>query len=349
MPTPPHTEDELRHTLRVYREADRNLTEAARRLKIARTTMQDRLKVVRSRLGIDPDAPHFERDALPDPTASIEDILNRRRTEWQRTDEANKARKLINIKIKAEGPVGIVHFGDPHVDDPGTDIVSLERHLRIVRDTPGMFGANVGDMQNNWIGRLAHLWSQQATTASESWRLVEWMISYIDWLYLVAGNHDAWSGTGDPLNWMTRNQLGVFEMYGARLNLQFPSGRNIRINARHDFAGHSQYNTAHAPAKAAQFGWRDHILTCGHRHTSGYNIIKDPASGLISHAIRVASYKVHDRYASEKGLPDQNISPAVVTVIDPSLPDDHPGQITVIQDVEKGASWLTFERKRAGL
>ena len=54
-------------------------------------------------------------------------------------------------------------------------------------------------------------------------------------------------------------------------------------------------------------GWRDHVLTAGHTHVSGYQVLKDPSTGLISHAIRIASYKEMDRYAEEKGLPDQNI------------------------------------------
>jgi len=81
------------------------------------------------------------------------------------------------------------------------------------------------------------------------------------------------------------------------------------------------WNTAHGPAKAVQMGWRDHILTCGHKHISGYQVLKDPATGLVSHAIRVGSYKIHDRYAAEQGLPNQNIFPAAVTIIDPAHDD----------------------------
>ena len=104
------------------------------------------------------------------------------------------------------------------------------------------------------------------------------------------------------------------------------------------------WNTAHGVSKAAQVGWRDQILICGHKHTTGYNILKDPASGLVSHAIRVAGYKIFDRYADQLGLPDANVSPAVVTIIDPDLPDDHPGQVTVFHDVERGAEFLNMLR-----
>jgi hypothetical protein len=88
------------------------------------------------------------------------------------------------------------------------------------------------------------------------------------------------------------------------------------------------------------------VLVCGHTHVSGYQILRDPATGLISHAIRVGSYKTFDRYAEEKGLPTQTISPCVVVVVQPDAPDDSPRLITVFQDVETGADFLAFLRKR---
>jgi hypothetical protein len=108
----------------------------------------------------------------------------------------------------------------------------------------------------------------------------------------------------------------------------------------------AKYNTAHGPVKAAMMGWRDHILTCGHTHVSGYQVVRDPANGLISHAIRVASYKTYDRYAEEKGLPNQTIFVCPVTIIDPSRAEDDPRFITTLFDPETAADFLTFLRKR---
>jgi hypothetical protein len=208
-----------------------------------------------------------------------------------------------------------------------------------------MFGANVGDLANNWVGRLARLFAEQETGGRDMWTLVEWLVGSVHWLYLIGGNHDLWSGAGDPAKWMQK-QVGAHEAWGARLNLIFPNGKQVRINARHDFAGHSMWNAAHGASKAIQMGWRDHIATCGHKHTSGYQILKDPATGLISHALRVAGYKVHDRYARELGVPNQNITPASVTIIDPQFEDDDPRLITVIHDVEEAAEFLTWKRGR---
>ena len=286
----------------------------------------------------------FEHPELPSEIAPVEELLERREREYQRKEAAESARVLIPVKINLDGPICIVHMGDPHVDDPGTDIKTLRRHIDTINRTEGMVAANVGDLQNNWVGRLARLYGEQATSAAEAWALTEWLVKSTRWLYLIGGNHDCWSGAGDPLKWIASHHGQAFEAWGARLELQIRNGKKVRVNARHDFAGHSQWNTAHAPAKAAQMGWRDHILSCGHKHTSGYQMVKDPASGLISHALRVAGYKVHDRYAKELGLPNQNISPASCTVIDPRFADDDPRLVTVIHDVEEAAGFLKFKR-----
>ena len=344
MPNPAMSEQVMREALDAV-SAYGSVVQAAKNLGVPRTTLQSRVKEA-ERLGIRP-TPDFETEELPSELPPVTEIVARRKKQFGQLHEAKIARRLVNVSVKIDGPIGITHFGDPHVDDDGTDIALLERHMKTVNKTKGMFGANLGDLGNNWIGRIAHLWAQQSTSAAEAWALVEWHVNYVNWLYLVGGNHDAWSGNGDPLQWIMRQQPGVFGYNGTRLNLVFPNGKNVRINARHDFSGHSMWNPNHGPMKAAQGGWRDHILTCGHKHVSFVTgPMKDPASGLLSWAIRCAGYKTHDRYADEKGLPDQNAFAACVTIIDPRYADDDPRLITVIPDVEEGADFLNFKRRK---
>ena len=238
---------------------------------------------------------------------------------------------------------GRVHLTG-NCDDDGTDIGLIESHVQLLKNTEGLFGANIGDTTNNWMGRLARLYAEQSTSAKQAWQLAEWFIRSVDWLYFLDGNHGAWSGAGDPVKWILGSGT-PHDSSGVRLNLQFPNKKEVRINARHTFPGHSMWNTTHGPSKAAQMGWRDHILIAGHTHVSGYQILKDPMTGMLSHAIRVGSYKTYDRYAEQLGLPDQCISPAVVTVIDPAARTET-GLITVFHDVEEGAAFLTWKRQR---
>lgn len=289
--------------------------------------------------------PDFTSEPIPDEDVPLDVLLDRRRTDWQRKSAHRNAVKLINVKVNLDGPVGVAHFGDPHIDDDGTNICELEAHRALVIKTKGMLAANVGDQINNWVGRLARLYGEQATSAKQAWQLCEWFIGGVDWLYLVGGNHDSWSGATDPLKWIKGTSRTIYQPTSVRLNLKFPNGRQVRVNARHDFPGNSMWNPAHGPMKAAQMGWRDHILTCGHKHISGYGPLKCPATGIVSHAVRVASYKYVDGFADAKGFPDGNISPCVTTVINPYAEHER-DLVVVLQGLESAADYVTYLRKR---
>lgn len=293
--------------------------------------------------------PEFKVEPLPPEDVDILQLVEQRKRQFARRQEYERAANLIKVKVKIAGPIGVLHYGDPHVDDDGTNITALEEHARIVNRTPGLFAATVGDMSNNWVGRLARLYADQSTSAKQAWALVEWFINLNrgKWLYMVGGNHDAWSGAGDPLNWITRQNDALYKASECRLEMQMPGGRQVRINARHDFAGGSQWNPAHGPMKALTMGVRDHVAICGHKHESAYGVLKCPTSGITMHAIRVASYKTYDRYAKDKGFRDQTLSPCAVTVVNTALPEDHPDYVKVYWDPAAGAEYLTFLRKRA--
>lgn len=280
----------------------------------------------------------------PEELQPVEDLVEERKRKFTYKQAHERGRALIPVKVRMPGPIGILHFGDPHVDDDGTDIGLLEYHTNLCRETEGLFAANVGDTTNNWVGRLARLYGEQSTSAAEAWQLAEWFLNRTPWLYVIGGNHDAWSGQCDPLKWILRTQAAVYQSSEVRLNLVFSNKREVRVNAHHDFAGHSQWNPAHGAMKAAQMGFRDHILVNGHKHVSGYGLVKCPATGVISHCIQVASYKIYDRYARDKGFRDQFISPSVLTVIDPDA--DSMGLVTVFHSIDEGVDYLKFKRRK---
>ena len=288
----------------------------------------------------------FEFTPIPDNDIPIEQLIEHRKRQFTHKQAHEEASKLIPIRIKLLGAIGILHFGDPHVDDDGTDLEALERHTALVNKTPGMFAVNVGDTTNNWVGRLARLYADQSTSAAQAWRLAEWFVKRCDWLYMIGGNHDLWSGSGDPLRWIAKQQNTLYRASEARIALQFPNGQSVRVNARHDHAGSSIWNPAHGPMKAAIMGTRDHIYVAGHKHESAYSVLKDPASGIAMHALKVASYKVYDRYARDRGFRDNTLSPCAVTIINPALNDNHPDLVKVFWEPEEGARYLTYLRKK---
>jgi hypothetical protein len=345
MPTPPIKDELLIEAWNAMLDSPTQIS-AANALKIPVTTLKHRLNVYKMRFadghGVKSE---FTVSSLPDDDIDIDELVEHRIKQFSKKRTHQEATKLIPVKVNIDGVIGILHFGDPHVDDDGTDLDALRRHSDMTH-VEGIWGANVGDTTNNWVGRLARLYAHQSTSADQAWRLAEWFISRTRWLYMIGGNHDAWSGSSDPIKWISRQGNTLYQSSECRIALRFPNKREVIVNARHDFAGHSQWNPAHGQMKAAQMGMRDHIMVSGHKHTSGYGLIKDPSTGKVCHAIQVASYKIFDSYAKERGFRDQSLSPACMTVINPDLPADHPDMVKVFWDPAQGLEYVKWKRKR---
>jgi hypothetical protein len=289
----------------------------------------------------------IEMPILPSGKIDIRELIDRRKSAFARKDEAAKARKLIPVRVKSTDPIGITLLGDPHVDDDGTDLGKLEHDIRTIQNTDGLFAACIGDLQNQWVGRLARLWGEQETTAAQAWQLVEWLITELrdDWLFMVQGNHDHWAGTGDPLRWIQR-QAGVTLTgdHTVRVALKFINGVEVRIAARHDWPGNSMWNPSHGQLRAASLTHHDHIIVSGHKHTGGYQLLRIPATGMLAHLLQLGSYKIHDGYADALGLPSRLIAPSATVIIDPQASEL--GLVRVEHDIDAAADYLTWLRRK---
>ena len=324
---------------------------AARALGWNRSTYRSRLMAAQLAGHIGIVDRQFEIPDLPDEELGIDDVMERRRRIYDQRQLAHDARRCIPIKIKTPGPIALVVFGDIHVDNPGSNFPLLEAHTELVRTTEGMFACAVGDLQDGWVGRLAHKWKDQGVTAKEAKKLVAWWVDTLAdrLLFIVQGNHDAWTrginGEG-VLDWIASQANVVTENDGIRVSLELPSKHSIKVNCRHDQSGRSQFNPAHGVTKAALFGVKDDILLAGHTHEFGYNPLLNSETGRACHPIRVGSYKHIDEYARERGFPDKNLSECVTIVIDPNEPDSR-HMTTVFFSPFQAARYLTLIRARS--
>ena len=342
MTLPKASDDEILAALNSH---NGNRTKAAAALGYSLRTFMTRLAGIKSKRNIE--KPEYSFTPLPLDDVPIEELIQHRKRQFANKRNHEEASKLIPIRIKLTGPIGLLFFGDPHVDDDGTDIEALERHTQLVADTEGLFAVNVGDTTNNWVGRLARLYGDQSTSAAQAWRLAEWFVGRCDWLWIIGGNHDLWSGAGDPMRWIAKQQDALYKSSEARIALRFPNGREVRVNSRHDHAGSSIWNPAHGPMKAAIMGTRDHLYVAGHKHESAYSVLKDPINNIAMHALKVSSYKVYDRFAKERGFRDNTLSPCALAVINPNLPPEHPDLIKIWWDPEEDADYLRRLRSRS--
>lgn len=331
----------LIRTARAIRENPSQLA-AARSLGITKGQLDHHIREIKRRKIVE--TAGFTVANLPSYQKDIGDILAGKKRTFARRHKAQDARDLINVKVRIDGPIGILHMGDPHLDDDGCNIALVERHLELPDKHEGLFRACVGDYLNNWKGRLAPLHAMQSTTQQEAYKLLEWFIDRKKWLYLIAGNHDRWLGDEDPLQWFTRGLGSIYEWHGARVALNPPKGAPQIVHVRHDFAGNSQYNRAHGATKAIRFGGTDDLYINGHKHIRAHYEEENSVGGW-SHAVQLDSYKWVDDYPKQLGVKILQQGGACLTVHDFHAVAP-PERVKLFWDPEEGLDYLKHKRRK---
>lgn len=274
---------------------------------------------------------------------TIEELLARKKLGMKRTQAHEAWANLIPVAVKHDGPIGLFLVGDPHVDDDGCDIEQLEHDLYTVGNTPGMFAGHIGDLTNNWVGRLKALYAHQSTRFEDGVKLTEWMLGLAPNLFVVGGNHDCWEQGMDLLRFVI-GQSSTLQAHGARMALRWGDGSEIRIHARHDFSGRSQYSDTHGMKRELLFGRKDHILVAGHTHVDEARV-EPSVEGDVHWMFRISGYKVVDEFANKMGFRPKRLAPGVTLILDPKarVPAD---VVKPFWDVEAAGDYLTYLRKR---
>ncbi len=293
-------------------------------------------------LPMDPDASAEELQPISEMLADRERVFRRKKRKWEKS-------ACHVIDVETPGPIAVAHFGDPHLDDDGCNIAELRRGLEVVDRTPHMYAGNVGDTTNNWpfAGRLGRLWAKQQATCEDAMRLGRWFYRSIPWLYYVTGNHDEWNNGGAVMRYLTAQaRIQVMETWTARIELRFPKGRPIRIEAAHNFKGTSQWNLLHGPMKRNKMNpWAD-VVVCGHHHNWGE--MKEEGEDTVPRvAMRVRGFKHFDSYAKNLQFHEHAHGHIGVTILDPLAKPTE--RVKVLWDIEEAADFLTWKRERLGL
>lgn len=308
------------------------------------------------KIGIDgkptpvPPVPIEEQDAPPEAEEEPIEKWIERRVEVSRRKIAKHRRSMRSLVLPAE-PIGIAVLGDPHVDNDGCDWGQLFDDVKLLQSTPGALASTVGDINDNWVGRLARIYSESSATASDGWRASKWLFESLQWVAVVGGNHDAWAhGPGiDPLRWLTK-ECGVkcYDSDELRIHLSWahrPDLDPIIWVLRHDFSGRSWYHPTHGNHKEALLDGKAHLFCAGHIHQWGV-LTTEQRHGRVTHAVRVRGYKRADTYAKSKGFYEQQHGASCFIVIDPEA--EEPGRIRIFWDLKTGCEYLTFLRSRPG-
>lgn len=290
-----------------------------------------------------------EDDVFNEPLALIK---KRKREESDRTLAKAKVYGPRTVRLKHPGPIMLVHFGDPHIDNPGCDFRQLEKDVEIVARTPHAYGGNIGDTRDNWVGRLERLYAHHGMTEDEGIELARWLMHAIPWIYIVGGNHDQWKDGMRLMNYLCAPdkpggawaRVGHMASDECKVILEWPDKMTYRINARHDHKGHSMYNKNHGLNKKALFnGWGD-LFVAGHRHIWKWDHDEYP-DGSVAACLRVRGYKAVDDYAIRLDCDVQKYGASIATVINPW--HEHPFErVKAFQDLEEAADFLGWIRRR---
>lgn len=278
---------------------------------------------------------------IPTANRDIKTLLDDRFTEFARKRLHHEAKKKVVIELKDDKPYGVLFYGDPHVDDPGSDLQALESAMA-VGNSPSILNVNVGDLTNNWVGSLQRLYAHQTTTDDEAIELIEWMLTKIPWAFIVLGNHDKWG----PIATLLCQKFNIpYASHGTRFTVETPKGRHLMVDCRHDHIGRSQYHPAHGAAKQNYRGNPSDIIISGHTHTGGHEIIKNGVADQTAHAVRIGAFKKYDDYADSKGYADESLGAAVLFVVDPQS-EHEVDWLKPFYDLELGRDYLGWLRNR---
>lgn len=330
------------------RRAGGDKSAAAREMGIPRSTLQNRLRAAENR-AIKPrknDA-SFSLPEFPDDDIPVEEIIESMCKRYEKRSAHVAAKKWFPVQIKSDIPIGVGFVGDPHVDDDGCNWPLLKQHIEIFKNTDGLYGVNIGDTTNNWVGRLMKKFADQETSQSTARKLAKWFLhdSGIEWLVWLLGNHDVWNDGAAVLTGMNTKRIPM-EDWEAKFRLVFPNNRECRIWASHNFSGNSIWNSLHGPQRTAHTKAEANIYVCGHLHNWALHHEESATRDFTYWLARARGYKFIDEYATKLGHGSQDEGATIVSVIDPKATSEA-GFVTCFADMEEGADFLTWKRSKA--
>jgi len=252
---------------------------------------------------------------MPDP----EEAFERACGEWKRTEQLIDLRANQRL-VFDHGPIALVETADWHMGGQGIDYPRLDRELRIIADTPGMFAIGAGDLINQMIvGKLLNARVNDRLAIRDEWALLRRELKIIapKLLAVVMGNHDNWLEALTGVSYFEREleelrPTVIYDPEDAIIKVQVGDWE-LPVRIRHKWRGSSIYNPTHGIERAAR---EDHNFLIGmgaHIHRCG--IVRGfPTDGITGMAMMAGSYKRYDDYARRQGLalPNQSISVVVV-------------------------------------
>ena len=247
--------------------------------------------------------------------SDLQEVLAHKKAVFERA--LRKAPKEIVVELP-DTPIGVLVFGDPHLDSDGCDIELLQQHVKLVQEVDGLYGALIGDLLNNWTGRLVREYAHQSCNLDEAMMLLRWLLDSVPWLFSVLGNHDRWNNGAQLYELLLeRANVKVSDEFDVRLALTVDGHTPVRLWAKHAFKGRSMYHNVHGLLRALrEHDYPADVYLQGHNHTWGV-MQGERDGGRVFTVAQVGTYKRIDPYALSLGYTPDTTGQALLLVIDP--------------------------------
>ena len=143
----PLTDDELFAALDAEQYFE-NAKDAANSLGLKTHTYRWRLNAAKERVeGYEPTygepVQGFSTPFLPTDKMPTDELIEHMTSRYNKRRNAKDARDPIPIRMSDDEPVGLMFFGDPHLDSPQCDWLELRRCAAICESTEGMRGVSL--------------------------------------------------------------------------------------------------------------------------------------------------------------------------------------------------------------
>jgi hypothetical protein len=215
------------------------------------------------------------------------------------------------IDIQDDRPVLLVLVSDLHLGNAYCAYSQAKADAELIRDTPGVYAACLGDVIDNWIGepKIEGVQRQQPIPhADELALLTSWLgILAPKLVACVAGNHELRSYDKAGVDLIMEALHGVptlYDQHEIRFTLRL-STAEWRWKLRHMWAHKSQYNATQGQEWDQKFNDGTWSFGVG-GHWHGPTAFRDFYDGVHDHqqklAIQLGAYEYDSAYARKLNL-----------------------------------------------
>jgi len=225
--------------------------------------------------------------------------------------EAEASQNQCEVRIKTDLPyILLVGSGDWHLGSEHTDYNLFQKHMELIKETPGVYMVVVGDEKDNFVNPKlkAGLFEGVLNPQQQSDMALGVLMDMDEkTLARVGGNHDGWTWFQSGINVENYWQNGM----------QSPLMRNggfmhLKLN-KQEYVGflhhgisifNSSFNPNHASKRAFEFMGPYDFMFSGHVHVAetahSYRWTDEFAKDYVQ--VRTGTYKTDDQYARSKQL-----------------------------------------------